>query len=61
MSAFKQHPRGRCPDCDRRVLVSDLRGRGVCYDCFWKAMERDRKDEERRSLRFATDEQLERF
>jgi ribosomal protein S27AE len=57
MSAFTQHPRDWCPDCGCRVLAASIKDRGVCLDCYWKAMEQAEKDAENRSWRgFSADE-----
>lgn len=61
LTAFQFYKRGWCLDCGKRELVKWLGRDGVCTDCYWRAMARMERDEERKALRFATDEQLERF
>ena len=60
MTLFRALTRVWCLDCDGRTLKIRTRD-GVCKDCIDKAIERMERDEERRSLRGASDEQLERF
>ena len=60
MSAFRQHPRTWCADCGGRIFV-DRRHPEVCRPCMVKAIEREERDEERRSLRGYTDTELERI
>jgi hypothetical protein len=63
-SIFRHYRRAWCADqCGRRILITVWhRTHGdVCMPCYVKAVEQSERDEEMRSLKGYTDEELERI
>lgn len=60
MSLFRSLSRVWCDICDGRTLKIRTR-HGVCKKCIDKELDRLERDAERKAIRFASDEALERF